>query len=583
MKSLFPLIPYLKKQKYKLLLGTVFVIISISLQSIYPLVIGNGIDAISKGDTSFSYMNYGLLSVGLIFVGGVFLFLTRRTIIVASREIENDLRHDFFEHLQKLPKAFYDKNSTGDLMAHATNDINNIRNFLGPGIMYSIQTFLRTVVTLTIMFSIAFKLSLIALIPLPLISFFVYKVMKSVYGRSQKVQEAFSGLTTKVQENFSGIRVMKSYVREDSEIADFNVISADYQKKNLSLARIQAYAFPMMFLLTGLSIIIVIYFGGVDVINGKLTIGNVTEFIVYLGQLTFPMIAFGWVINLVQRASPSMDRLMKIRNIEPEIQDNDVTDSNNKNSDILGTVEFRDVSFKYPETDNFILKDINLKIEKGSSLGIIGHTGCGKSTLINLIPRIYDTTEGSILLDGKDIKEIPLEVLRTSVGVVPQESFLFSDSIENNIGYSADTIDESNLERSSQLAGLYKDVNLFPDKFKTVIGERGVTLSGGQKQRTSIARAIYKTPKILILDDSLSAVDTNTEEEILQGLKEVMKDRTTIIISHRISTLKNLDNIIVLENSQIKEQGTHEELLANKGIYYNIHIKQLLEEEIEEM
>ena len=583
MKSLFPLIPYLKKQKYKLLLGTVFVIISITLQSIYPLVIGNGIDAISKGDTSFSYLNYGLLSVGLILIGGVFLFLTRRTIIVASREIENDLRHDFFEHLQKLPKSFYDKNSTGDLMAHATNDINNIRNFLGPGIMYSIQTFLRTVVTLTIMFSIAFKLSLIALIPLPLISFFVYKVMKSVYGRSQKVQEAFSGLTTKVQENFSGIRVMKSYVREDSEIADFNVISADYQKKNLSLARIQAYAFPMMFLLTGLSIIIVIYFGGVDVINGKLTIGNVTEFIVYLGQLTFPMIAFGWVINLVQRASPSMDRLMKIRNIEPEIQDNDATDSNTKNSDVLGTVEFKDVSFKYPDTENFVLKNINLKIEKGSSLGIIGHTGCGKSTLINLIPRIYDTTEGKILLDGKDVKEIPLEVLRTSVGVVPQESFLFSDSIENNIGYSADTIDEVNLERSSQLAGLYKDVNLFPDKFKTIIGERGVTLSGGQKQRTSIARAIYKTPKILILDDSLSAVDTNTEEEILQGLKDVMKDRTTIIISHRISTLKNLDNIIVIEGAQIKEQGTHEELLSKNGIYYNIHVKQLLEEEIEEM
>lgn len=583
MRSLLPLIPYLKKQKYKLLTGTIFVIISISLQSMYPLVIGNGIDAISKGDTSFSYLNYGLLSVGLILVGGVFLFLTRKTIIVASREIENDLRHDFFEHLQNLPKAFYDKNSTGDLMAHATNDINNIRNFLGPGIMYSIQTFLRTVVTLTIMFSIAFKLSLIALIPLPLISFFVYKVMKSVYGRSQKVQEAFSGLTTKVQENFSGIRVMKSYVREESEIEDFNLISADYQKKNLSLARIQAYAFPMMFLLTGLSIIIVIYFGGVDVINGKLTIGNVTEFIVYLGQLTFPMIAFGWVINLVQRAAPSMDRLMKIRNIEPDIKDNDNTDNNVKNADVLGTVEFKNVSFKYPESENYVLKNINLKINKGSSLGIIGHTGCGKSTLINLIPRIYDTTEGSILLDGKEIKEIPLEVLRTSVGTVPQESFLFSDSIENNVGYSADTIDEENLIRSSQLAGLYKDVNFFPEKFKTVVGERGVTLSGGQKQRTSIARAIYKTPKVLILDDSLSAVDTNTEEEILQGLKEVMKDRTTIIISHRISTLKNLDNIIVLDNAQIKEQGTHEELLAQNGIYYNIHIKQLLEEEIEEM
>jgi ATP-binding cassette subfamily B multidrug efflux pump len=492
MKQLFPLIPYLKQQKYKLLTGTIFVIVSISLQSIYPLVIGNGIDAISRGDTSFSYLNYGLLSVGLILAGGVFLFLTRRTIIVASREIENDLRRDFFDHLQKLPKSFYDKNSTGDLMAHATNDINNIRNFLGPGIMYSIQTFLRTVVTLAIMFSIAFKLSLIALIPLPLISFLVYKVMKSVYGRSQRVQEAFSGLTTKVQENFSGIRVMKSYVREDSEIEDFNVISADYQKKNLSLARIQAYAFPMMFLLTGLSIIIVIYFGGVDVINGKLTIGNVTEFIVYLGQLTFPMIAFGWVINLVQRAAPSMERLMRIRNIEPDIQNNEKTNIKVKSEDIKGTVEFIDVSFKYPETDNYVLRNVSLKINKGSSLGIIGHTGCGKSTLINLIPRVYDATEGRILIDGYEIQEIPLEILRTSVGTVPQESFLFSDTIENNIGYSAEIIDETKLESSSKLAGLYKDVNLFPERFKTIVGERGVTLSGGQKQRTSIARAIYK-------------------------------------------------------------------------------------------
>ncbi len=583
MKSLYPLIPYLKSQKVKLILGTIFVSISIFLQSLYPLVIGNAVDEISKGTTEVSYLNYALLSVGLILLGGVFLFLTRRTIIVASREIENDLRRDFFSHLQNLPKSFYDKNTTGDLMAHATNDISNIRNFLGPGIMYSIQTFLRTVVTLIIMFSIAVKLSLIALIPLPLISILVYKVMKSVYGRSQRVQEAFSGLTTKVQENFSGIRVMKSYVREDSEIEHFNKVSADYQSKSLSLARIQSYSFPMMFLLTGLSIILVIYFGGVDVINGKLTLGNVTEFMVYLGQLTFPMIAFGWVINLVQRAAPSMDRLMKIRNTEPEIKNNESINDEIEEEDITGSIEFKNVSFKYDGTDNYILKNINLKIKNGSSLGIIGHTGCGKTTLINLIPRIYDTPEGEIKVNGFNIKDIPLELLRNSIGVVPQESFLFSDSIENNIGYSSDTIDEENLIKSSQLAGLYKDVNLFPNKFKTVVGERGVTLSGGQKQRTSIARAIYKTPKILILDDSLSAVDTNTEEEILKGLKEVMKERTTIIISHRISTLKNLDKIIVLNNSVIAEQGTHDELLELKGIYYNIHIKQLLEEEIEEM
>lgn len=583
MKSLYPLIPYLKSQKVKLILGTIFVSISIFLQSMYPLVIGNAVDEISRGTTNVSYLNYALLSVGLILLGGVFLFLTRRTIIVASREIENDLRRDFFSHLQNLSKSFYDKNTTGDLMAHATNDISNIRNFLGPGIMYSIQTVLRTVVTLIIMFSIAVKLSLIALIPLPLISILVYRVMKSVYGRSQRVQESFSGLTTKVQENFSGIRVMKSYVREDSEIEHFNKVSAEYQSKSLSLARIQSYSFPMMFLLTGLSIILVIYFGGMDVINGKLTLGNVTEFMVYLGQLTWPMIAFGWVINLVQRASPSMDRLMKIRNTEPDIKNSEKTNDEIEEEDINGNIEFKNVSFRYVGTENYILKNVNLKIKNGSSLGIIGHTGCGKTTLINLIPRVYDTTEGEIRINGFNIKEIPLELLRNSIGVVPQESFLFSDSIENNIGYSSDTIDEENLIKSSQLAGLYKDVNLFPNKFKTVVGERGVTLSGGQKQRTSIARAIYKKPKILILDDSLSAVDTHTEEEILNGLKEVMKDRTTIIISHRISTLKNLDNIIVLNNSVIAERGTHDELIELKGIYYNIHVKQLLEEEIEEM
>lgn len=581
MKSLLPLLPYLKARKWKLISGTVFVAISIFLQSMYPMVIGSAVDEITNKTTNNSYLYYGLLSVSLILTGGVFLFLTRRTIIVASREIENDLRHDFFEHLLTLPKEFFDRNSTGDLMAHATNDINNIRNFLGPGIMYSIQTFLRTVVTLIIMFGISVKISLLALIPLPLITLLVYKVMKTVYGRSQKVQESFSELTTKVQENFAGIRVVKSYVRELSEIERFNKVSADYQSKSLSLARIQSYSFPMMFLLTSLSVIIVIYFGGMEVIKGTISLGNVTEFIVYLGQLTWPMIAFGWVINLVQRAAPSMDRIMKIRNTKPAVEDSGISDKNI--TSVKGGVEFRNVNFKYPSTDLYVLKNINLKIPEGSSLGIIGHTGCGKTTLINLIPRVYDVNEGQLLIDGNDIKTIPVKVLRDSIGVVPQESFLFSDTVGNNVSYSSDEKDELNIIRSSEIAGLYKDVHLFPEKFNTIIGERGVTLSGGQKQRTSIARAIYRRPDILILDDSLSAVDTSTEEEILQGLKDVLKDRTTIIISHRISTLKNLDNIIVIDNHTIAEEGTHEELLEKKGLYYNIHVRQLLEEEIEEM
>lgn len=583
MKSLYPLIPYLKKYRKLLLAGTFFVAVSIFLQSMYPLLIGSAVDEISNKTTHHSYLYYGLMSVGLILFGGFFLFLTRRTIIVASREIENDLRHDFFEHLQKLPKSFYDKMSTGDIMAHATNDINNIRNLLGPGIMYSIQTFLRTVVTLIIMLGISVQISLISLLPLPLISLLVYKIMKSVFNRSLKVQESFSVLNTKVQENFSGIRVIKSYVREKSEINDFERVSADYQKKNLSLARIQSYSFPMMFLLTGLSIIIVIYFGGMKVIEGTLTIGNIAEFIVYLGQLTFPMIAFGWVINLVQRAAPSMNRLMKIFNTKPDISDTDFTNRNITQNDITGEIEFRKVSFKYPDTDNYILKDINLKIGKGSSLGIIGLTGAGKTTFINLIPRVYDTTEGDIFIDNYNLRSVPLAVLRSSIGIVPQESFLFSDSIERNIAYSADSLNEEDIISASRLSGLYKDVNLFPEQFKTVVGERGITLSGGQKQRTSIARALYKKPKILILDDSLSAVDTSTEEEILQGLKQVMKDRTTIIISHRISTLQNLDKIIVIDENRISEEGTHYELIALEGVYFGIYMKQLLEEEIQEM
>jgi ATP-binding cassette, subfamily B, multidrug efflux pump len=583
MKDLYPLIPYLKRYKTKLFVGFIFVAISIFLQSMYPLVIGNAIDGLSNNVESTSLIYYCFLSIGIIAVGGIFLFFTRQTLIVVSREIENDLRYDFFSHLQKLDKNFYNNRSTGDIMAHATNDINNVRNFLGPGIMYSIQTLLRTVITLFILFKINSEITTIALLPLPVISISVYLVMKLTYNRSLKVQESFSRMTTKAQENFSGIRVIKSYVRELFEIEQFNNISEDYQKKNLSLARIQAYAFPMMFLLTGISIILVLYFGGLKVISGAMTIGNVAEFIVYLGQLTWPMIAFGWVINLIQRAAPSMQRLMKIINTEPEVKDAESTLNNIGVDNIKGKIEFSNVSFKYPGTDIYILKDINLKIHRGSTLGIIGHTGVGKSTLINLIPRIYDVTSGEILIDGYNIKNIPLEVLRKSIGVVPQESFLFSDTIERNITYSSANIDRDEMINAAKAGGLYKDVILFPDKFETYIGERGITLSGGQKQRTSIARAVYLKPKILILDDSLSAVDTHTEEEILNELKKIMGTRTSIIISHRISTIQNADNIIVLSGGKIKEEGTHTELINLGGIYYNIYIKQLLEEEIKEI
>ena len=582
MNSLKALIPYLKKFKKKLSLGFIFIILSNSSDALYPLIIGAAIDDLTKGTLRHNLLTYALAGIAIVIVRGFFLFMTRQSLIVTSREIENDLRFDFFAHLQKLSRAFYNTRSTGDIMAHATNDISNVRNFVGPGIMYSIQTFTRIVITLFVLFSINPSVTLLALAPLPLITFIVYKVGKLTFNRSLRVYEIFSDLTTKAQEVLSGIRVVKSYVREKNESLEFDKISFDYQKKNLLLAKVQSFSFPMMFLLTSLSVIIVIYFGGIQVMEGKMSIGNISSFLIYLGQLTWPMIAFGWIINLVQRAAPSMQRLMNIINTKPDIEDNKDTEENITASDLQGEIEFKNVSFKYPLSGSYALKNIDLKIRKGSTLGIIGHTGSGKSTLINLIPRIWDATEGSILIDGYDIKKIPLKTLREAIGIVPQESFLFSDTIERNIAYSGDTVNENEVIENSKIAGLYKDVIQFPHQFKTILGERGITLSGGQKQRTSIARAIYKKPEILILDDSLSAVDTKTEEEILQELKKVMNNRTSIIISHRISTIKNANNIIVLDQGVIKEEGTHNELIALGGIYNDIYGKQLLEEEIKD-
>ncbi|MBN8569911.1 MAG: ABC transporter ATP-binding protein [Ignavibacteria bacterium] len=582
MKSLLSLLPYIKKYKKKLILGFIFIILSISFSSLFPLIVGNGIDAIKSGVTTSQIIFYSGMAIVAALIGGFFLYMVRQHIIVVSREIENDLRYDFFSHIVNMPRDFFNKNSTGNIMALATNDINSIREFVGPGIMYTVQTFFRTVLTVSVMVYINPFLAMVALSPLPLISFIVYKVGRMTHARSLKVKESFADLTSKAQENLSGIRVVKSYIREKNEIAEFYDISRDYFRKNLSLAKVQSFSFPMMYLLTGVSLVLVIYFGGIEIINNRLTLGNLSTFLIYLGLLTWPMIAFGWIINLTQRAAPSMQRLMMVMNMKPEIADTTETDNRITLDNIEGEIEFKNVSFKYPSGYTDVLKNINLKINKGTTLGIIGHTGSGKTTLINLLSRIYDISEGEILIDGKRIKEIPLRTLREAIGVVPQESFLFSTSIEKNIAYSHDSLDYDKVIEAAKSASLYKDVEQFPEKFQTVVGERGITLSGGQKQRTSIARAIYKNPKILILDDSLSAVDTHTEEEILNELKKVMKNRTSIIISHRISSIKNANNIIVLDGSVIKEQGTHNELIALGGIYYDLYQKQLLEEEIQE-
>lgn len=541
----------------------------------------DSIDALQANATTSLLMQYALMIVGASLFAGIFRFMIRQTIIVVSREIEYDLRGDFWEHIQLLPMRYFQNTSTGNIMAHATNDINAVRMFIGPAIMYSTDTSVRLVMVLILMFSLNASLTIYALLPLPLLSILVYKVGKLIHAKFTKIQEKFAQLTTLAQENFSGIRVIKSYVREESEMKRYADQSKDYLKKNMNLVKTQALIMPLLFLITGLSIIIVIWLGGTKVIKGDLTLGEITAFIVYLGILIWPMIAFGWVINIIQQAEASMKRLNKIFSEPYEISDTEKTNYSIKS--IQGDIELRNVSFRYTENSPYILKNINLKIPAGSTLAIMGYTGSGKTTLVNLIPRLYDCTDGELLIDGNNVKEIPINVLRPNIGLVQQESFLFSDTIFNNISYGRREIDKSVIENVAQIAQFDKDVNEFPLKYETIVGERGITFSGGQKQRACLARALAIDPKILILDDSFSAVDTSTEEEILKNLKNFMKERTSIIISHRISTVKDADKIIVLSEGKIAEEGTHDQLIAKGGIYADLHYKQLLEQELEEL
>ncbi|MHB8580214.1 MAG: ABC transporter ATP-binding protein [Ignavibacteriaceae bacterium] len=581
MKNLFTLKKYFIRYKKKLILGAMFVILS-NAGSIYiPLIIKDAINALTVKVSIPQLIHYSILIVLASLFAGFFRYLIRQMIIVVSREIEYDLRGDFWDHIQKLPLRYFQNNSTGNVMAHATNDINAVRSFLGPAVMYSTDTAIRLVIVISVMISLNPSLTFYSLLPLPLLSILVYKIGKLIHEKFTLIQEKFSELTTKAQENFAGIRVIKSYVREENEIKQFQKLSNDFLNRNMDMIKIQAYLQPVLFLITGLSVIIVIWLGGIKIIHGTLNLGDLTAFIAYLGILTWPMIAFGWVINMVQQAEASMKRLNKIFSEPYEIQDSENT--NHSIKDLKGKIEFKNVSFKYGENLPKVLNRINLTIPAGSTLAIMGYTGEGKTSLINLIPRLYDCTEGEVLIDGEDVRLIPLQLLRTKIGVVQQESFLFSDTIANNITYGLRQSGSEKVLESSKIAHFDKDVETFPQGYETIMGERGITLSGGQKQRASLARAVAIDPKILILDDSFSAVDTNTEEEILKSLKEFMKDRTSIIISHRISTVKDADNIIVLSNGTILEEGTHDELISRGGIYADLHYKQLLEKELEEL
>jgi ATP-binding cassette subfamily B protein len=551
-----------------------------------PLFVGRAIDELKTGlQTGVldkgGILTYAFLVVGFSLVAGVFTFLTRQTIIVVSRHVEFDIRNDFLSHIQTLPLAYFQTTPTGELMALATNDISAVRNALGPGIMYPTDTLMTFIMVLGVMLYADWQLTLLALIPLPFVSVAVYQLGKLVHKKFEERQAQYSALTTRAQENLSGIRVIKNYVREEHETSLFRDMSWDYLKKNLVLARVQSIMWPLMFLLIGFSLVITLYNGGTRVIDGRLTIGTLTAFFGYQVMLIWPMIAFGWVINQLQQGSASMARLSRIMDTEPAIRDTGVTDD--RITSIKGTIEFRNVTFRHAGAEQPALKGISLTIPAGRTLAVVGYTGSGKSTMVNLIPRLYDVTEGELLIDGVDVRKIPLKVLRGAIGYVPQETFLFSETIADNIAYGMDAGTAADVREAAEIARIAHDIADFPKGYETFLGERGITLSGGQKQRTSIARAVMRKPAILILDDALSSVDTFTEEGILSRLRGVMKGRSSIIISHRISTVKDADTIVVLDGGAIREQGTHDELVAFGGIYAELHRKQLLEEELEQL
>jgi ATP-binding cassette subfamily B protein len=521
-----------------------------------------------------SLLLFGAVVLVLALMSGLFMFFMRQTLILMSRHIEFDLKNEVYNHYQVLSLAFYRRHNTGDLMARATEDVSRVRMYLGPGIMYTINTVIRFVLVIYFMLTVNVRLTIWSVLPLPLLAFVIYYVHTIIIHRSEKIQERLSSLSSFVQENLSGIRIMKSYVREAHVRKNFARESDEYKTQSMALVNVQALFYPLMLLLIGLSNIITIYVGGVEVMKGTITAGNIAEFLVYLNQLTFPVMALGWVTSLIQRAAASQKRINEFLHQEPEI-----VSPNTQPVVVKGNIEFKNVSFTYPDTGIKALQNVSFNAKPGEMVAIIGRTGSGKSTIANLMMRMYDVTGGEIMVDGAPIRQLNLESYRAQVGVVPQDVFLFSDTIANNIAFSADVLNMPKVEQAARNAAVYNNIIELEKGFETLIGERGVTLSGGQKQRVSIARAIVKEPTIMIFDDCLSAVDTRTEEEILNNLGNIMAGKTSIIIAHRISTIKNADKILVLDHGEIIEQGNHDDLMERHGAYFDLYEKQLLEEE----
>jgi len=595
MKDLAYLNKFFIKYRWRLVPGVLFVIISnifgvLPAQvirvafdlvtdniGVYQLFSGFNRQQIIYDIFGSSLLLFGVLVLVLALLRGLFLFFMRQTIILMSRHIEYDLKNEIYAHYQILSLAFYRRHNTGDLMNRVTEDVSRVRMYLGPGIMYTINTIVLFVLVIYAMVTVNVRLAVFSILPLPILAVIIFYVNTVIEFRSEQIQKRLSALSSFVQENFSGIRVIKSYVREGFVREKFAEESEDYKTQSMALARVQALFFPSMLLLIGLSNVITIYIGGVEVMKGNITAGNIAEFIVYLNMLAFPVISLGWVTSLIQRAAASQKRINEFLHQQPEIISPIVAPHA-----VNGKIEFKNVSFNYPDTGITALKQVSFTVNPGEMVAVIGRTGSGKSTIANLIMRMYDTTGGEILVDGKPLTALNLDNYRSQIGFVPQEVFLFSDKISHNIAFSADVLDMPRVEQAAKDAAVYNNIMELEHGFETLIGERGVTLSGGQKQRVSIARAIVKQPQVLIFDDCLSAVDTRTEEEILSNLGRIMQGKTSIIISHRISTIKNADNILVLDNGEIIEQGTHPQLMDLKGPYFELYEKQLLEEEEEQ-